>query len=262
MIFDVEGGCFSYPSGDGVLNDVSFSVKEGDVMAVLGPNGAGKTTLLRCMMGLLPWRTGCSRLDGRDIRELSAGELWRKVAYVPQAKGMAFSYSAEEMVLLGRSAYVSTIGQPSKADLDSARMAMEIVGISYLRDKPCCRMSGGELQMVLIARALAAEPELLVLDEPESNLDYRNQLIVLDVIEKLARERGICSIFNTHYPAHALRIATKSLLMDGCGHASFGDSKSIINEEAMRSSFSVNVRIDRINVDSDVFDLVVPLHVV
>ncbi len=262
MTFEVEKGSFYYSSDRVVLRKVAFSVGEGDVLAVLGPNGAGKTTLLRCMMGLLPWREGRSMLDGVDIKTIPIRELWRSLAYVPQAKGMFFSYTAEEMVLMGRNAHIGIVSQPSKRDCEAARQAMDTIGISHLATKPCCCMSGGELQMVLIARALAAEPRMLVLDEPESNLDYKNQLIVLDVVRRLASEKGICSIFNTHYPAHALRISGKALLLDGRGNCRFGESAAIINRENMRSSFSVDVHIGKIDIESNPYDLVVPLRVV
>lgn len=262
MIFEVENGSFYYSPGKTILKDVSFSAGDGDVLAVLGPNGAGKTTLLKCMTGLLPWKKGRSRLDGADIRHIPPQRLWRSLAYVPQARAMQFSYTARDMVLMGRSAHIGAISQPSRKDAKIAGQAMDTIGISFLADKPCCCMSGGELQMVLIARALAAEPRVLVLDEPESNLDYKNQLIVLDTVRRLALEKGLCAIFNTHYPAHALRISGKAILLDGRGNCRFGASSEIINRENMRSSFSVDVHIGKIDIDSDSYDLVVPLRVV
>ena len=262
MIFQVNRGSFFYTLDRPILKGVSFSAGAGDVVAVLGPNGAGKTTLLRCMMGLLPWRTGGSLLDGVDIRSIPVRTLWQSLAYVPQARGMNFSYTAQEMVLLGRSSRVGMLRQPSREDESKAREAMEAMGIDHLRETSCSRMSGGELQMVLIARALAAEPRVLVLDEPESNLDYKNQLVVLDVIKRLAEEKGLCVVFNTHYPAHALRIAGKSLLLDGRGGSVFGTSPTVITKETMRSSFSVNVHIDRLHVERRVYDLVLPLNLV
>ncbi len=262
MIFQVDRGSFFYTSDRPILEKVSFAAGGGDVVAILGPNGAGKTTLLRCMMGLLPWRSGASFLDGVDLRSLPIRILWQSLAYVPQARGMVFSYTAEEMVLLGRSSRVGILRQPSREDEKKAWEAMEILGIDSLRGIPCSRMSGGELQMVLIARALAAEPRVLVLDEPESNLDYKNQLVVLDAIKRLAEEKGLCVLFNTHYPAHALRIAAMSLILNGRGSCTFGKSSSVITKETMRSSFSVNVHIDRLQVDADTYDLVLPLNVV
>lgn len=260
MTFTVEHGHFSYPSRT-VLTDISFTVDAGEVLAVLGSNGVGKTTLLRCMMGLLPWKSGRTLIDGQPIQSFSHRNLWSQISYVPQAKGAAFTYSAREMVLLGRSAHLGTLQQPGKRDLEIAERAMEEIGISHLADKGCDQMSGGELQMVLIARALAAEPQLLILDEPESNLDFRNQLIVLETIWKLSKERHISAIVNTHYPAHALKLSYKALLLDQKGFHHYGPTAQVISEENMRKSFGVNVAIQNIAVDGVFHHAVVPLSI-
>lgn len=140
-----------------ILENISFSVESGEVLEILGPNGVGKTTLLRCMMGLLPWISGQSTLDGKSLREIPVKQLWSRISYVPQAKGLSFSYSALEMVLLGRSAHLRTLKQPQKDDFAIAEQAMQEVGIAHLKDKLCSKMSGGELQMLLIARALTTQ---------------------------------------------------------------------------------------------------------
>ena len=119
MNFEVKNGCFGYKKKQ-ILNDISFSVNDGEVMSVLGSNGVGKTTLIKCMIGLLKWKSGCSELDGTNISQLRHRELWQKIAYVPQAKGSAFSYSAIDMVTLGRSAHLGTFSQPGKEDRAAA----------------------------------------------------------------------------------------------------------------------------------------------
>ncbi len=242
MIFAVERGCFSYPKR-AVLRDISFTVQAGEVLAVLGSNGVGKTTLLRCTMGLLPWKSGRSLVDGRPLQSFSHRELWRRISYVPQAKGTPFTYSAREMVLLGRSAHLGTLQQPCKRNLELADRAMEEIGIAHLAYKGCHQMSGGELQMALIARGLAAESQLLILDEPESNLDFKNQLIVLETIKKLSQQRSISAIVNTHYPVHALKLSHKALLLDHDGSHRYGPTAQVINEESLRQAFGVNVSI-------------------
>lgn len=135
-----------------------------------------------------------------------------------QAKSFPFAFTVEEMILLGRSSRIGTFGTPEKADRERCERAMEELGIAHMRRKLCNQISGGELQMVLIARALCAEPKLLVLDEPESNLDFRNQLIILETIRRLSREEGLCCIFNTHYPGHALRISDRALVLSREGY--------------------------------------------
>lgn len=246
MLFEVKEGCFGYSRNKQILKDISFELTEGKVLAILGPNGVGKTTLLRCMMGILNWHQGGTYLNGKNIKEMKEKELWQKIAYVPQAKSMAFSYTLEELVLMGRSAYISTIHQPSKEDLEIAQEAMNRLGIFHLKDKYCNQVSGGELQMALIARALCAEPKMLVLDEPESNLDFKNQLIILEAIEKLSKEKGISCIFNTHYPVHALKISDVSLILSRDGKTRFGTTKAMITPECMREVFEVDVHIQEV----------------
>jgi iron complex transport system ATP-binding protein len=248
LIFTVERASFGYRSGEPVLKDINFSVAPGQILAVLGPNGVGKTTLLKCMMGLLKWNSGTSALDSVPIEKIHHRELWKKIAYVPQAKNSAVSYTAEEMVVMGRNAHIGVFGQPGMEDYAFARQAMEEVGITHLSDKLCGEMSGGELQMVLIARALAVRPSMLVLDEPESNLDFKNQIIILDTIERLAAERNISCVFNTHYPAHALKIATHAIILTRNGGWIFGPAQESVNEENLRAGFGVNVHINEVRI--------------
>lgn len=242
MIFSVENGQFGYGEKK-ILQNISFSLREREVMTVLGPNGVGKTTLLKCMMGLLRWEQGKTMIDGVPLQDMKAADVWRRIAYVPQSKGTALSYTAREMVLMGRSARLGLFFQPTKDDYQAADEAMELVGITHLSTKQCSCMSGGELQMVLIARALSADPEMLVLDEPESNLDFKNQLIVLETIQRLSKEKGIAAIVNTHYPAHALKIADKALLLDYNGGCLYGNISDVVNEENMQKAFHVEVKI-------------------
>ena len=261
MTFSVENGTFGYKENT-IIKDINFEINKGEVLSVLGSNGVGKTTLLKCMMGLLKWRTGASKLDGKDISQIKSRDFWQNIAYVPQAKGSAFGYTAIDMVTLGRSAHLGTFSQPKKEDRDAAEQAMEDMGIQYLHDKLCTEMSGGELQMVLIARALTISPEMLVLDEPESNLDFKNQLIILETVRLLSEKRGISAIVNTHYPEHALKISDKALILNRDGTNIFGNAEDIINEENMRKCFSVQVYIDSFLLDEREYKSVVPLYLV
>ena len=262
MIFEVKKGCFSYSKGKQVLNDISFKVTDGQVLSILGPNGVGKTTLLRCMMGLLEWKSGGTYLNEVNIKNMKETELWKTIAYVPQAKGVAFSYTLEEMVLMGRSAYIGSLRQPTKEDLEVCHNAMNMLKIYHLKDKYCNAVSGGELQMALIARALCADPSMLVLDEPESNLDFKNQLIILETIEKLSKDKGISCIFNTHYPVHALKVSDSSLILSRDGKTRFGDTKEIINPECMREVFEVDVHINDVTYGDVQYQTVTALSIV
>ena len=176
MILEVQNGCFGYPKQPVILENINLRLEEGHILATLGPNGIGKTTLLKCMIGLLPWHSGKTLLYGKDIHTLKPKDVWSTISYIPQSRGFAFSYTGLEMVLLGRSAHLGTFQQPGKEEIEMAEAMMERVGITRLANKDCNRMSGGELQMVLIARALINEPKLIILDDPETGLDFHNQI--------------------------------------------------------------------------------------
>lgn len=259
MTLSVENGCFSYRRGRPILRNIHFSVGPGDIAAILGPNGAGKTTLLRCAMGFLPWSRGRSCLDGTDIRSIPHRRLWQNIAYVPQAKNTALpSYTVEQMILLGRSSRIALLAKPGGKDLEKAGEVMEKLGITRLKDKKCSELSGGELQMTLIARALVSQPKVLILDEPESNLDFKNQLLVLEAMSALAAE-GMSCVFNTHYPAHALQRANKALLLGSRGGPVFGETHSIVTEKNIELAFGVRAVIGELETPERVLPDVVPL---
>ena len=261
MNLTVKNGTYSYNRGKiPVFRDINFSVGSGEVLAILGPNGAGKTTLLRCITGMLRWSGGDSLLDAEPIRGMSPKRLWSRMAYVPQARAASAAYTAFETVLLGRSGRLGAFRTPGAADAEKAMAVMEELGISQLAEKKCSAISGGELQMVLIARALAAEPEVLILDEPESNLDFKNQLVVLDTMSKLAKQ-GMTCVFNTHYPAHALRRAHKALLLCRGGDYAFGPAEQVVTEESIRRAFGVEAVIGSLETPEGTVRNVVPLRI-
>ncbi|MBQ1329406.1 MAG: ABC transporter ATP-binding protein, partial [Mogibacterium sp.] len=259
-LLKIEGGSFAYKGGPQILKDINIEVEPGEILAVLGPNGSGKTTMLRCMMDMLHWQSGRSLLDGEDIRGIPASTLWKKMAYVPQAGTAATSYTAFQTVLIGRSSRIGAFSSPTEEDMKVTERVMERLGISHLADKPCHAISGGELQMVLIARAMAAEPKLLVLDEPESNLDFKNQLIVLDTMTALAAE-GVACVFNTHYPSHALQRAGKSLMLSKEGWSLFGDTTGVVTEDNIRRAFGVEALIGEVETPQNIMKNVVAVGI-
>ncbi len=256
----MNAGSFAYPGGKTLLREISFTAEEGEVLAILGPNGVGKTSLVRCMLDFQPWESGETLLDGVPLRRYPRRQLWQRLAYVPQARSSAFSYSVEETVLLGRSPYLGDFSMPGQEDRELAEKAMAQAGILALRKKSTAALSGGELQLVLIARALAAEPRALVLDEPETGLDFRNQLLVLELIHRLSREEGITVILNTHYPDHALRVADRSLLLFGEGMYLFGRTAQIVTEEHLRALFGVEIALWRQQAENREYAAVIPLE--
>lgn len=259
MILNVENGSFGY-SGETILNNINFSLEKGEVLSILGPNGAGKTTLLKCIAGLLKWKNGHTFLNGTDISAMHANELWRYMAYVPQAKSFACSSTVQEFILLGRSSRIDFFSRPSDTDISAADNVINRLGIEFLRNKKCNEISGGELQMVLIAKALASEPQILILDEPESNLDFKNQLLVLDTISSLSSD-GMSCIFNTHYPSHALRRADKAILLGRNSEILYGNTASVITEKNIEKAFGVKTVIGEVETEQNILKDIIPLSV-
>ena len=184
----------------------------GQALCVLGPNGSGKTTLFRTLLGLLPPLAGQVTLEGRDLRSCRPREIARKVAYVPQAVANAFDYTLAEIVEMGRTAHLGPFAAPGAPDAEAARSALERLGIAHLADRPIAEVSGGEHQLALIARALAAQARTLVMDEPTASLDFGNQRRVLKEVDRLKRS-GMAILFCTHDPDQAAEVADRVLLL-------------------------------------------------
>ena len=211
MILEVQNGCFGYPKQPVILENINLRLEEGHILAILGPNGIGKTTLLKCMIGLLPWHSGKTLFYGKDIHTLKPKDVWSTISYIPQSRGFAFSYTGLEMVLLGRSAHLGTFQQPGKEEIEMAEAMMERVGITRLANKDCNRMSGGELQMVLIARALINEPKLIILDEPTVGLDPAQVIEIRKLIRELGRAHTV--ILSSHILSEVQAVCQQILIL-------------------------------------------------
>ncbi|GAA4416281.1 ATP-binding cassette domain-containing protein [Quisquiliibacterium transsilvanicum] len=223
----------------------SAALAAGEVLAVLGPNGAGKTTLFRTLIGALEPLSGEVLWAGRPLRTLAPVHLARSVAFVPQQGPVLFELSAADYVMLGRLARKGRFAGPGAADRLAVAAALERLGLGALADRPLHRLSGGERQMVALARALAQQAAVLLLDEPTSSLDFGNQDRVLSRIEGLAAD-GLAVVFSTHQPDHAQRLATRVLAIDGRGHARFGTSAEILSGEVLSAVYGVGIeRIER-----------------
>ncbi len=242
MILEVKNGHFSYGNSE-LLNDINFKLDNNEVMTILGPNGAGKTTLLKCVMDFLHWKTGETYVAKKPLRSYDSKVLWKKISYVPQAKRGAFSYRVLDMVVMGLDTQTGFFSTPKKEHYDLAMQTIQTLGIEALAHRFCNHLSGGELQMVMIARALVSNPDLLILDEPESNLDMKNQLRILDAIERAVHEFKTACLMNTHFPNHALNISNKTLLMGHNNTKVFGDTRDLISEDNIKSYFGVQTKI-------------------
>jgi iron complex transport system ATP-binding protein len=237
-MINIEGASFYYDSHKVLFRDLSLKLEKNKTLAILGPNGVGKTSLLRCLMRFLGLKNGSIYIDGTDNRNISDSLFWRTVSYVPQAKNMVFGYSVLNMVMMGRCPYVGMGRQPKQEDLCAAEEVMARLGLEHIAGRSCNSLSGGELQMTLIARALVKKPSLLIMDEPESNLDMKNQLKILDIIQSLRDELNLTIILNTHFPTHAMRVADKVLLL-GNDRYLFDDTHAAITEKNIMEYFGV-----------------------
>lgn len=239
MILQVESLSFSY--GDKpILSNISFSLEDGTLMSVLGPNGVGKSTLFKCILGTLPGYTGTVTVNGEDLRHLSKRQRAAAIAYIPQIHRPTFGYSVLDTVLMGLGRQIGTFSQPKAENFASAEDAIRRVGITHLRDRDFSRLSGGEQQLVLIARAIAQNSKILVMDEPISALDFGNQISVLELVRKLTDE-GYSVLLSTHNPQHALSYADSVLALSAGQCVAAGTPDEIVNEAMMQKLYGVDV---------------------
>ena len=221
-----------------VLQGISFSAESGDFLSVLGANGAGKSTLFRCLLGGLTDYTGAIELDGRDVRTLSRRETAEHIAYIPQIHRPTFGYSVLDTTLMGLTRQLSPFRSPTPEMEKHAMDALEQMGVAQLAERNFATLSGGEQQLVLIARALCQQSDILVMDEPTSSLDYGNQLRVLERVRLLARQ-GYTVLLSTHDPQHALRFSQKVLALSGGQVAAEGDTVEVLTPELLRRLYGV-----------------------
>ena len=240
-MLEVRELAFGFP-GRTVGRDVSFALGEGEVMCVLGPNGGGKTTLFRTLLGLLPAHSGTILFAGDPLETLSRGEVARRVGYVPQGHSAYFAFTVREFVLMGRTAHVGAFASPSRNDLAVVSRVLASLEIEHLADRPVTQISGGERQLALVARALAQEPRLLVMDEPTASLDFGNQVRILQRIRNLSGN-GIAILFSTHAPDHAFLAATRVLLLAGGCALGIGAPQEVIRADTLERLYGVSVQV-------------------
>jgi len=220
----------AYKPGHWVFQSYNAEVARGSIFALLGPNGCGKTTLLKAHLGALKPTAGKVVMDGRS-------------AFVPQLFQVTFDYSVLDMVLMGRARQVGLFSQPSVEDEEAAMASLERFGIAHFARHPFHELSGGERQLVIFARALVSEAEILILDEPTSALDLKNQIVVLDWITRLSHRDGLTVLFTTHHPHHALAVADNALLMLGGSKYASGPASDVLSEENLHALYGVDLKL-------------------
>lgn len=247
---------YGYPERR-IGNDVTFELNAGEVLCLLGPNGSGKTTLFKTLLGLLPVQGGEVILDGKNLRKLKREEIAHLVSYVPQAHGAFFPYTVREVVLMGRTAHLGLFAAPSARDHGAALDAIRRMGIAHLADATYTRISGGERQLVLIARALAQEARMVVMDEPTANLDFGNQVRVLERIRTLAAD-GIGVLLSTHDPDHAFLCADRVAMLHNGGLLACGAPETVMTAVQLRQLYGVEVVVTEVAMGQGVRRVCLP----
>jgi iron complex transport system ATP-binding protein len=257
MTIELTGLSCGY-GGKTIVENFSARVSSGDVFCLLGPNGIGKTTLFKTLLGFIPALQGTITIDGRDFATLSRRECARYIGYVPQSHVPPFAFQVIDVIVMGRTAHLGAFERPRGRDYDFAGDIMNQLGISALRNRNYTELSGGERQMVLIARALAQEPGFLMMDEPTSNLDFGNQAVVLKQILKLAgRNLGI--IMTTHYPEHVLLLKTEVALLKKKGDVCIGRARDVLTEANLSGTYGVSVVVKEVKHNNHILPFCQPV---
>lgn len=249
-ILRVENISFSYRKRQ-VLSGVDFSVKAGCFCALLGPNGSGKTTLLKCINQILCQDSGSILLDGQTASSLERKDIARLVAMVPQQTHLVFGFNVIDLVVMGRSSSLGTTGLPGRQDYNMAQAALEELEISHLTRRKFNELSGGERQLVLLARALCQNPRILLLDEPTSHLDFKNQFLILKKVRELTRERGLASIISIHDPNQAARYCDYVVMLKDGGILRQGSVQEVFQPISLAELYGMEVVVQRSSTGSD-----------
>jgi iron complex transport system ATP-binding protein len=245
-ILSIQSLEYSYAeSQKRALNSVTFDILPGTVTAILGPNGAGKTTLIHLLLGLQKAASGIITLDGKSLSHYSRKELSQWMGLVPQSESVPFEFSVLEYVLLGRAPYLGPLDLPSPDDLVIARQALHQIGIADLESRPIPALSGGELQLVLIARALTQQPKILLLDEPTSHLDLSNRNVTLRILNQL-RQNGSTILFTTHDPEAASLIADNLVLMRHGQVLHTGEIETTFTSQKLSETYGTPIEVLRL----------------
>lgn len=242
LILEARGAGFAYGGGTPVFSGLDMHVRQGELFCILGQNGAGKSTLLKCLAGLSKVSLGEILLKGRDLASYSRAGAARIIAYVPQSHHEVFAFTVFDVVLMGRVPHLGLFSSPGAKDREIARRAMQEMGVAHLADKPYTEISGGERQLTLFARILAQEPQVLLLDEPTSHLDFGNQVQALALIRKLA-DQGMAVVMTTHFPDHAFLVQGQAAILSQGRFTAQGPPLEALSEEGLSQAYRTRVRL-------------------
>ena len=240
MIIEVKDLSFSYDGINNIFENINFSIEKGDVFCILGPNGTGKSTLIKCLNGLYSPNGGKVLLNSKDINELSHIDISRIIGYIPQEHSPSFPFSVLDVVLMGCAPYISITESPQEKHIKIAEKALKNFGIYDMKDREYTTLSGGERQLVFLARVLAQNPSILILDEPTSHLDFGNQIRLLEIIKKLS-DMGLAIIMSSHFPDHAFSTSNKVAIMKNKTFIDFGDPIDVITKDNLKKAYDIDI---------------------
>ena len=242
-VIEVKNISFSYSKDSPLIfENISFSVEKGDILCVLGPNGTGKTTLIKTLNKIHEINDGEILIDGKNIKKLSYTDISKYIGYIPQGHVPSFPFTVFDVVLMGRSPYISLTSSPKLRDKKIASDALKTVGIYHMKDKEYTNLSGGERQLVFLARVLAQEPDVLILDEPTNHLDFGNQIRLLEILEQLSN-LGLAIVMSSHYPDHAFLSANKVAIMKDKTFLDFGSPGEVLTESNLKEAYGIDVEL-------------------
>ncbi len=243
MTFEITDLSFGYSRASLLFEHINFSINKGDILCILGPNGIGKTSLLMCLNGIYAPSAGAVLIDGKDIHSMSRAAIARRLGFLPQMHTSVFPYDVLEVAVMGRSPHLSIASSPSERDYDLAWKNLELLGISSLAEKPYTRISGGERQLALLAMLLTQQPDIMLLDEPTSHLDFGNQVRLLEILRRLSK-KGFSVIFTTHFPSHAFQLSCTVALMNNGSFEAVGSADTQLNEENLKRIYGVDLCVE------------------
>ncbi|MDI6776314.1 MAG: ABC transporter ATP-binding protein [Syntrophales bacterium] len=233
--------CFSYDHSKDVLKHINLSIGKGRIIVLLGPNGSGKTTLLKCINAIVKPTSGHIYVNGTDMSCMKRHEIAQRISYVPQDHKTSFPYTVLEFILLGRAPYIGIFSVPGRKDIERCNEVLDSLEIHNLSDSLYTEISGGERKLVMIARALSASPEILLLDEPTAHLDIKHQAEVLRVIKTMVRDRGTTVLMTLHDPNLATLIANRVMLLRDGELLNEGNPKEIITRDNIKRIYDCEV---------------------
>ena len=243
-VLSVKDLIYKYPlSEKNVLNGINVEFHSGEKTAVLGSNGAGKTTFFNIISGLINGYSGSIKLYGNEINSMKRTEIAKKLALVPQKHEPMFPYTVKDFILMGRYAHMGALGIPSSTDKDIVVQAATETGAIKFFDRPYNTLSGGEMQLAVIARALAQQSELLILDEPSNHLDFKNRFVVLDLISRIAEKRKTALVMSLHDPNDVLQFANRAIVINNGIIVADGKPSDVINYDLLANVFGVRTEL-------------------